>query len=201
MKRISKEPDVRRQELMDIGFELYMKNGMKGFGIKGFGIKDVVNHAGVATGLFYYYFKSKENFVDEVLNDFIAKNMELIEEILISNERSVMQKLKDSLNIFWTFIEKLAPYKNVSSFQTEQHFQLEQKLFTRMQPLIRQVIEEGVKTGIFNTDNSLLTSGFILYGLSSIAHSEVNLNLDTKQEMINLVLNTLRYDQSEGECI
>lgn len=70
-----------------------------------------------------------------------------------------------------------------------------------MQPLIRQVIEEGVKTGIFNTDNSLLTSGFILYGLSSIAHSEVNLNLDTKQEMINLVLNTLRYDQSEGECI
>ncbi len=126
--------------------------------------------------------------------------MELIEEILISNERSVMQKLKDSLNIFWTFIEKLAPYKNLSSFHGT-HFQLEQKLFTRMQPLIRQVIEEGVKTGIFNTDNSLLTSGFILYGLSSIAHSEVNLNLDTKQEMINLVLNTLRYDQSEGECI
>jgi AcrR family transcriptional regulator len=196
MKRISKEPDVRRQELMDIGFELYMKKGMKGFSIK-----DVVNHAGVATGLFYYYFKSKDNFVDEVLNEFIVKNMELIEEILISNERSVMQKMKDSLNIFWTFIEKLAPYKNVSSFQTEQHFQLEQKLFTRIQPLIQQVIEEGVKTGNFNTDNSLLASGFILYGLSSIAHSEVKLNLDTKQEMVNLVLTTLRYDQKEGECI
>ncbi|MGN4738755.1 TetR/AcrR family transcriptional regulator [Bacillus cereus group sp. MYBK227-1] len=196
MKRISKEPDVRRQELMDIGFELYMKNGMKGFGIK-----DVVNHAGVATGLFYYYFKSKENFVDEFLNDCIVKNMELIEEILVSNERSVMQKMKDSLDIFWTFIEKLAPYKNVSSFQTEQHFQLEQKLFARMQPLIRQVIEEGVKTGIFYTDNSLLASGFILYGLSSIAHSEVKLNLDTKQEMVNLVLTTLRYNQKEGESI
>ncbi len=89
----------------------------------------------------------------------------------------------------------------MSSFQTEQHFQLEQKLFTRMQPLIRQVIEEGVKTGIFNIDNSLLASGFILYGLSSIAHSEVNLNLDMKREMVNLVLNTLRYDQREGECI
>ncbi|WP_242309052.1 TetR/AcrR family transcriptional regulator [Bacillus cereus group sp. BfR-BA-01524] len=196
MKRISKEPDVRRQELMDIGFELYMKNGMKGFGIK-----DVVNHAGVATGLFYYYFKSKENFVDEVLNDFIVKNMELIEEILVSNERSVMQKMKDSLDLFWTFIEKLAPYKNVSSFQTEQHFQLEQKLFARMQPLIRQVIEEGVNIGVFYTDNSLLASGFILYGLSSIAHSEVKLNLDTKHEMINLVLTTLRYNQKEGESL
>ncbi|EMI3506480.1 TPA: TetR/AcrR family transcriptional regulator [Bacillus cereus] len=196
MKRISKEPDVRRQELMDIGFELYMKNGMKGFGIK-----DVVNHAGVATGLFYYYFKSKENFVDEVLNDFIVKNMELIEEILVSNERSVMQKMKDSLDIFWTFIEKLAPYKNVSSFQTEQHFQLEQKLFARMQPLIRQVIEEGINIGVFYTDNSLLASGFILYGLSSIAHSEVKLNLDTKHEMVNLVLTTLRYNEKEGESL
>lgn len=58
-----------------------------------------------------------------------------------------------------------------------------------------------MKTGIFNTDNSLLASGFILYGLSSVAHSEVNLNLDTKQEMVNLVLNTLRYDQREGEYI
>lgn len=196
MKRISKEPDIRRQELMDIGFELYMKNGMKGFGIK-----DVVNHAGVATGLFYYYFKSKEIFVDEVLNDCIVKNMELIEEILVSNERSVMQKMKDSLDIFWTFIEKLAPYKNVSSFQTEQHFQLEQKLFARMQPLIRQVIEEGVNIGVFYTDNSLLASGFILYGLSSIAHSEVKLNLDTKQKMVNLVLTTLRYNQKEGESL
>ncbi|MED3202314.1 TetR/AcrR family transcriptional regulator [Bacillus toyonensis] len=196
MKRISKEPDVRRQELMDIGFELYMKNGMGGFSIK-----DVVNRADVATGLFYYYFKSKENFVDEVLNEFIVKNMELIEEILISNERSVMQKMKDSLDIFWTFIKKLAPYKNVSSFQTEQHFQLEQKLFARMQPLIRLVIEEGVKTGIFYTDNSLLASGFILYGLSSIAYSEIKLNLDTEQEMVNLVLTTLRYNQKEGESI
>ncbi|MGV2487269.1 UNVERIFIED_CONTAM: TetR/AcrR family transcriptional regulator, partial [Bacillus mycoides] len=35
----------------------------------------------------------------------------------------------------------------------------------------------------------------------SIAHSEVKLNLDTKQEMVNLVLTTLRYDQKEGECI
>ncbi|MFJ7735565.1 TetR/AcrR family transcriptional regulator [Lysinibacillus sp. NPDC097287] len=191
MKRISKEPDIRRQELMDIGFELYMKNGMGGFGIK-----DVVNHAGVATGLFYYYFKSKEEFVDETLNNFILKNMEEIQQILTSNEMSVMQKMNDSLEIFWTFAEKLAPYKNVSSFQTEQHFQLEQKLFVQMQPLLQKVIEEGVSTGIFQTDNSILASGFILYGISSIAHSEkIELNHDTKQELDNLVLTTLKYDQ------
>ncbi|MFJ5625514.1 TetR/AcrR family transcriptional regulator [Peribacillus loiseleuriae] len=194
MKRISKEPDIRRQELMDIGFELYMKNGMGGFSIK-----DVVNRAGVATGLFYYYFKSKEEFVDEILNNFIVKNMEKIQRALNSNELTVMQKMKDSLGIFWTFAEKLAPYKHVSSFQTEQHFQLEQKLFIQIHPLFQQVIEDGVKIGIFHTANSFLTSGFILYGLSSIAHSEIDLNLDTKKEMVNLILTTLRYDQKQGD--
>ncbi len=177
---------------MDIGFELYMKNGMGGFSIK-----DVVNHAGVATGLFYYYFKSKEDFVDEILNDFIVKNIEIIQQILTSNELLVMQKMKNSLDIFWTFIEKLAPYKDSSSFQTEQHYLLEQKLFMQLQPLIQQVIEDGVKIGVFHTDNLSLTSGFILYGLSSIAHSELNLNLDTKKEMINLIFTTLKYDQKE----
>ncbi|EEK47601.1 TetR/AcrR family transcriptional regulator [Bacillus cereus ATCC 10876] len=192
MKRISKEPDIRRQELMDIGFELYIKNG-----IGGFSIKDVVNHAGVATGLFYYYFKSKENFVDELLNDFIAKNIEIIQQILTSNELPVIQKMKNSLDIFWTFVEKLAPYKDASSFHTEQHYLLEQKLFMQLRPLIQQVIEDGVKIGVFHTDNLSLTSGFILYGLSSIAHSEIDLTLNTKKETINLILTTLKYDQKE----
>ncbi|MFD5020368.1 TetR/AcrR family transcriptional regulator [Paenibacillus sp. NPDC058367] len=199
MKRISKEPDLRRQELMDIGFELYMKNGMGGFSIK-----DVVNHAGVATGLFYYYFKSKEEFVNEILNNFIVKNVEKIQQALNSNELTVMQKMKDSLEIFWTFIEKLAPYKHVSSYQTEQHFQLEKKLYKQIHPLFQQVIEDGMKIGIFHTANASLTSGYILYGLSSIAHSEIDLNLDIKKEIVNLILTTLRYDpkhKNTGEFI
>lgn len=194
MKRISKEPDIRRQELMDIGLEFYLKGG-----IKGFSIKDVVNRAGVATGLFYYYFKSKEAFVDRILNDFIVNNLEEIQQILESDKMTVMQKVKESLEMFWAFIEKLAPYKNEDSFQTEQHFQLEQKVFIQMQPLIQQVIEDGMRTGIFNVDNPILASGFILYGLSSIAHSKkLDLNDDIKKEMINLVLTTLKYNQKEN---
>ncbi|MBY7141749.1 TetR/AcrR family transcriptional regulator [Virgibacillus sp. NKC19-3] len=191
MKRISKEPDVRRQELMDIGLEFYMKGG-----IKGFSIKDVVNRAGVATGLFYYYFTSKEAFVDEILNDFIVNNIEKIQQILDSDKLTVIQKITESLQTFWAFVEKLAPYKNTDAFQTEQHFQLEQKLFLQIQPLIQKVIEDGIKTGIFNTDNPILASEFILYGLSSIAHSnKLDLNDAVKKETIHLVLTILKYNQ------
>ncbi len=193
MKRVSKEPDVRRQELVDIGFELYMKGGTNGFSIK-----DIVNRAGVATGLFYYYFKSKEEFVDEVLNGFIVNNMEEIQQVLVSDKLTVMQKMTEALETFWTFIKKMEPYKNADTFQTEQHFQIEQKVFRQLQPLIQQVIEKGIKTKVFHAGNPLLASGFILYGLSSIAHSKkVVLDEDSKKEMMVLVFTTLKYDQEE----
>lgn len=190
--RISKEPDVRRQELMDIGFDFYMKGGLKGFSIK-----DIVTRADVATGLFYYYFKSKEEFVDEILNDFIVNNMKDIEQILLTDQLTVLERITRALEAFWAFIEKLAPYKGEDTFQTEQHFQLEQKIYTQMQPLIQQVIEDGMNKKVFGVKNPILTSGFVLYGLSSIAHSQrITLNDTIKNEMIDLVLTTLQYKNS-----
>lgn len=198
MKRISKEPDVRRQELMDIGFELYMKGGGEGFSIK-----DVVRRADVATGLFYYYFKSKEAFIDEVLNGFIVKNMVAIEQILHDDQLTIIQKLQASLDVFWAFTEKLAPYKNEDSFQTMQHFQLEQKILTQMQAPLQKLIENGVKKNLFHTENPRLAAGFIVYGLSSVAHSkELMRDGNNEKEVMNVVLSILKYqEENEGEFI
>ena len=63
MSRIVKKPDIRRQELLDIGIKLFFEAGGKGVSIQ-----EVVKQAEVATGLFYYYFKSKDEFLDEALN-------------------------------------------------------------------------------------------------------------------------------------
>ena len=87
MSRIMKKPDDRRRELLNIGFDLYMEKGMEGLNIK-----EVVDRANVATGLFYYYFKSKEEFVEEALNNFIVQNLEPAWEILES-EQTALEKL------------------------------------------------------------------------------------------------------------
>ena len=60
MARTVKKPDIRRQELLDIGIKLFFEVGEKGISIQ-----QVVKQADVAIGLFYYYFKSKEEFLDE----------------------------------------------------------------------------------------------------------------------------------------
>lgn len=186
MARISKSPDIRRQELIDVGFALYMEKGMAGLNIK-----EIVGQVGVATGLFYYYFKSKEIFVDEALSDFVIKNVDAISEILSSKDLTVPQKLQSASNAFWTYAEQVAPYKNEGVFHTEQHHALTNKLLEQMQPIVEQIVLDGIDKGIFHTENPSLTAGYILYGLSSILNTSVPINSDTQKYMSKLVTTTL----------
>lgn len=69
-KRVTKEPDVRRQELLDAAIEIFSEKG-----IARTTVADITRLAGVAKGTFYLYFTSKEQllaglkerFVDEIL--------------------------------------------------------------------------------------------------------------------------------------
>jgi AcrR family transcriptional regulator len=69
-KRVTKQPDVRRQELMDAAVRVFVDKGMARTTVS-----DITQAAGVAKGTFYLYFTSKESllgalkerFVDEVL--------------------------------------------------------------------------------------------------------------------------------------
>lgn len=59
MVRTTKDPEIRRQELMDAALELFLERGTDGTAVS-----DIVRRVGVAQGTFYYHFKSK----DEVVN-------------------------------------------------------------------------------------------------------------------------------------
>lgn len=186
MSRILKAPDIRRQELIDIGFDLYMKKGAAGLSIK-----EIVNKAEVATGLFYYYFKSKEEFIDEALNDFVVKNIKVIETILRSEELTTMQKAENAFCAFWNYAERVAPYRNESTFQMEQHYKLTNKLLTQMQPIFSKIIADGTADGVFHVSNPPLTAGFMLYGLSSILNTPITINREAKEELNRLVFSLL----------
>jgi AcrR family transcriptional regulator len=69
-KRITKAPEVRREELMDAAVRVFASKG-----VSRTTVSDITEKAGVAKGTFYLYFPSKEallgalkeRFVDEIL--------------------------------------------------------------------------------------------------------------------------------------
>jgi len=59
MVRTSKDPEIRRQELMEAALELFLERGTDKTAVS-----DIVRRVGVAQGTFYYHFKSKDEVVD-----------------------------------------------------------------------------------------------------------------------------------------
>ena len=93
--RISKRPEIRRQELLEIGIALYMESG-----VKGISVQQVVEKANVAIGLFYYYFKSKDDFLDEALNYYVEKSFCSFDHIFKEEGLTVTEKVDSLLDAF-----------------------------------------------------------------------------------------------------
>jgi len=63
--RVVKDPDVRRDELLDIAFELCRSHGFDTMNVE-----QVTQAAGVAKGTFYHYFSSKDDMLEQLVSRF-----------------------------------------------------------------------------------------------------------------------------------
>ena len=90
--RISKEPEVRRAELVKAARELFDRNG-----IKNTQVSQIVDKVGVAKGLFYYYFKSKDEIVNEVVKEVMSELREDSEESWPMNLLLFIRRHRSSL--------------------------------------------------------------------------------------------------------
>ena len=63
--RITKEPEVRKKEIIDVAMALFEENG-----IMKTSMNDIAKKMDVAKGLLYYYFKSKDELISEVIESF-----------------------------------------------------------------------------------------------------------------------------------
>lgn len=66
--RISKRPEERRQELVDAAQALFSEQG-----VEATSVGQIVRRVGVAQGLYYYYFRSKEEMVEAVADRLIGR--------------------------------------------------------------------------------------------------------------------------------
>lgn len=165
MGRITKKPEERKNELMDAALELFFEKGFESTSIN-----DVVKKVGVAQGLFYYYFGSKNDMLDAVLDRYIDDLIKLLEDIVIDKKLNIDKKFQLFLDTFFRY------GKNNDKFAKDLHqdenFIVHQKLTDKtinlITPLLVQVIKEGIQKGIFSTpypDESLeiLIPGMIGY--------------------------------------
>ena len=80
MARIVKEADERRNEILDAAETLITEKGYSKTTII-----DILNQVGIAKGTFYYYFKSKEEVMDAIIERFIEQDVQKARLIAMEN--------------------------------------------------------------------------------------------------------------------
>jgi len=154
-------PD-KRQAILRAAVKIFARKGY--FNSK---VADIASEAGIADGTVYLYFKSK----DEVLRSVFDRTM----EDFISEGKSELQKMtgaKDRLVWLAKFhLSKLGADRDLAVvFQVELRgstkfmSEFSETGFREYLDIIKSVVEEGQKEGIFRSDIKPITAAKIFYG-------------------------------------
>jgi len=148
MARTLKNPEERRKELIDIAERLFSEKGYEQTAVS-----DIVREAEVAQGTFYYYFKSKEEILDAIVEDLVEEMIALVEKIVSEEGLSAVKKM---LTIFshgqQLKKERLGLIDLIHQEKNELlHARLEKRNLSLMAGYYEKIIAQGVKEGVFDT--------------------------------------------------
>ena len=156
--RIVKEPEVRKNEILDVAEQLFTVKGYEAATVN-----DILSAVGIAKGTFYYYFKSKEDVLDALVERRISYGVEKAEEI-IASPLPPLQKL---LAIIMAQKPQGQIQKDFNAVLHEaDNSKMHQKSFTisilRLGPCLARAVKEGNESGVFNTPFPLESAEILL---------------------------------------
>lgn len=148
MKRVTKDPTVRREELIDIAEELFLKNGYEETHVS-----EIVKKVEVAQGTFYYYFKSKDEILDALVDRYLHDFVAFTEEQVRRDDINAVEKF---INFFKGSSQLGMGKKKMMIYLHEEknallHLKIEKKAYPLIVPLLKKIIEQGIKDGLFDT--------------------------------------------------
>jgi Transcriptional regulator len=147
--RISKEYAERRDEILDVASKLF---SMKGY--QKSTVNDILNEVGIAKGTFYYYFKSKEEVLDAIIERVAELVATRVEEVASNLKLTPMLKLMNTMlamrvenQMDNNLLEELHKPENALMHQKSLNSVVE-----KISPILYRIVQEGMEQGVFHSD-------------------------------------------------
>ena len=143
-----KKGERRKQELLRIAYKQFLQKGYEETSVD-----DIIAEAGIAKGTYYYYFETKEQMLEEVIGMMIGQETEAARQI-VQAQLPVHQKIAG-------IIASLRPSREEEPIEgalmrpenSRMHRRVRSRLVEIVVPLLSQVVEEGIRQGVFACDN------------------------------------------------
>ena len=163
MARTVKQPDERRQELLDTAMRLFVERG-----VEEVSIRDIADAADVTPGLIYHYFDSKTDLFNEVLDSYASQCAEVDIQILDNPSLAFSEKIDALLDAIAQ--EEHRPYHEFfhKSGNRAFHDQLSRRMCDLIRPHLAQaLIVEAYRRGATLRSAETLAD-FITHGLINV---------------------------------
>ncbi len=196
MSRIVKAPDIRRQELIAIALSQFIKHGYEKTSVR-----SILNEAGGEIGMFYHYFKSKNEIYEAALEKYNAHFIDKLGRITQVPGLPFQDKL---LQFFSTALDSISEYRRMASQKANPDIMtlLHSRTLLKLEPMVETLLADGLKREEAvgkPIENTHLLSRFILYGVSAVIHDSEVSSMEEKTRSIKALINKLLEQKPEGE--
>ena len=161
---MAKTKEERRNEIIETAGKLFEEKGYEQTQVQ-----DIVNEIGVAKGLFYYYFKSKDEVMEELADRYADTIIDAVNK-LIDKDIATFDKINRIFQIFIDSAEKksgifmgILYVKNGIT-----HERIFFNVGKKMVPLVTELILSGNDNGECNCSDPKFITEFLVSGLFNI---------------------------------
>jgi len=152
MVRITKEYHERKNELLNVAQELFFTKGYVQTSVDA-----IIKKVGVSKGTFYYYFKSKEDLMNKLVNRMTNQILIEVEKITERTDLDALTKLNRAYittrNVKLENIDLIKLYLKV--LYKDENIILRHKIYMSnvdlLVPEFAKIIQQGVEEKVFNT--------------------------------------------------
>lgn len=175
-----------KNRIIEVGNRLFFEKGFDGTGIR-----EIMKEVGADVGAFYYYYKSKDELFEDVLNNFFAPYEVDFEKIASEAEHRPYRALLR----FFEYV-KLSTREFRAKYDGHIHrtvrWAIREQTLTVLEPYIERIINILISYGGKPTMNAHTMAIFLSHGVGSvILHEEsdwIDSTTDDMRKTVNLIM-------------
>ena len=196
MTRVTKDPEERKEEIIKTAQMLFIKKGFVETKVS-----DIVKTIGVSQGVFYYYFNSKDEIIDEIISKYMQKIVNGTVEI---NENNKLSKIKKLEKMSHKQLEiNMKENSNIHSIKgVDVHERIMKRLLLDYVPLMQKAFSKSdnqkdlFMVEIFVSSGNILFDPGIFQWSKKEKNARINFLIDFMEKSFNVQEGAFRFYRS-----
>lgn len=187
------EVEQRREEFINAAEKLFKKNGVVETTVNA-----IVKEVDVAKGLFYYYFKSKNDVIEAIskkYNDSFKKKINEHSSSLNYDDElnECVENIVTSFKTLWSNLHGETSNIDLTILSTRT---IEEAKATATE-VLKELFDEGIEKDIFDIKNSKYYANTLVSGIADLIEESNNSIQDVKNFVMDFI-NQVRKDNHNG---